>query len=133
MPPYREHESIRILVVGEEPLVCASLVALVSSWDGFQVLGEAAPDEAIKQIRAFEPDVVLLSLAGADDIDSELTSGLSSACGRSQLVVLVGQCHDEFRLHLLRYGVSSVITNTEHPMELRKALEVAYGRKRKQD
>jgi DNA-binding NarL/FixJ family response regulator len=47
-----EQQTIRILLIEEQVLVRAALVALVRSWEGFHVVAEAATKvEALKQFR----------------------------------------------------------------------------------
>src|SRR5262249_609733 len=61
----RHRQFIRILMIEEESLVRAALVALVTSWKGFHVVAEAATKvQALEQFRRVDPDVVLLSLEG---------------------------------------------------------------------
>src|SRR5262245_30770972 len=62
-----EQGSVRVLLLEEEALVRAALQALVTSWEGFEVVAEAATkDEALQQLRRSEPHVILLSLGGTD-------------------------------------------------------------------
>jgi len=127
---YKQH-SIRVLVVDEECMVRASLAALVSSWNGFQIIGEAeTKDEALTLFRLREPDVILVSLAGSEEIDTELVHELTRACSRSRVIVLVGQCTEDFLFQLMHCGVARVLGKCEHPTKLKEAIQDVYGRKR---
>jgi DNA-binding NarL/FixJ family response regulator len=71
----RHRQDIRILMIEEEGLVRAALVTLITSWEGFHVVGEAATKvEALEQFRRLDPDIVLLSLAGTEDVFLERAS-----------------------------------------------------------
>jgi hypothetical protein len=52
----RHRQYIRILMIEEESLVRAALVALVTSWKGFHVIAEAATKvQALEQFRRVAP------------------------------------------------------------------------------
>jgi len=56
-------DTIRILVVDDHPIVRDGLVAILSTQDDFEVVGEAGNgEEALAQIVAHKPDVMLLDL-----------------------------------------------------------------------
>src|SRR5262249_40525377 len=94
---FLHRQYIRILVIEEERLVRAALVALATSWEGLYVVAEAATKvEALEQFRRVDPDVVLLSLAGTED--SSLVPEISRACGHTRLLVLLGHCPKDVRL-----------------------------------
>src|SRR5262245_60489529 len=122
----RPRQYIRILLIEEEGLVRASLVALVTSWKGFHIVAEAATKvEALKQFRRVNPDVVLLSLAGTED--ATLVPEISRLCGRTRLVVLLSHCPED--LQLVISGLSKrVVSKTEHPDQLKEAIEDIYAK-----
>jgi len=117
----RSHRQyIRILLIEEEDLVRASLVALVTSWNGFHVVAEAATKvEALEQFRRVHPDVVLLSLAATED--ATLVPEISRACGRTRLLVLLSDCPEDLRFVITGLA-KPVVAKTEHPEELKKAI-----------
>src|SRR5262249_54947469 len=125
---YKQH-SIRVLVVDEECVVRASLAALVSSWNAFQIIGGAeTKHEALTQFRLYEPDVVLVSLAGSEAIDTELVHELTSACGGSRVIVLVGQYTEDFAFQLMQCRAARVLGKCEHPTKLKEAIQDVYRR-----
>src|SRR5215510_6151373 len=128
---YLEQRSIRVLLVDEECLVRASLAALLSSWNGFQIIGEAeTKDDALTQCRLQEPDVILLSLAGSEEIDSEVAHEVARACGGSRVIVLVGQCTDDFLFRLMQCGVACVLAKGDQPAKLKEAIQGVHSRQR---
>src|SRR5262249_57591755 len=117
----RHQQYIRILLIEEEVLVRAALVAVVTSWKGFDVVAEAATKvEALEQCRRVDPDVVLLSLAGAED--ATLVPEISRACGRTRLVVLFSHCPEDLRL-VMRGLAQRVVPKTQHPPHLTKTIQ----------
>jgi len=124
----RHRQNIRILLIEEESLVRASLVALVTSWKGFHVIAEAATKvEALEQFRRVNPDVVLLSLAGTED--ATLVPEISRLCGRTRLVVLLSHCPEDLRLVITGLA-KRVVGKTEDPDQLKRAIEDIYGKGR---
>src|SRR5215813_3965017 len=80
-------ESVQILLLEEEALVRAALQALLSSWAGFHVVGEAATgDEAAQQLRRVQPHVVLVSLGGIEDSDLKIVRELAAISGRARVI-----------------------------------------------
>ena len=115
-------------MIEEEVLVRSALVALVTSWEGFDVVAQAATKvEAVRQFRRVDPDVVLLSLAGAED--AMLVPEISRACGRTRLLVLLSHCPEDLRLVITGLA-KRVVAKTEHPEELKKAIQDIYGKGR---
>src|SRR5262245_42104214 len=118
-----EQGPVRVLLMEEEALVRAALQALVSSWQGFEVVAEAATkDEALQQLRRSEPHVILLSLGGTDDGDLKMVRDLASISGRARLIALVGECNQDFRLQIVRYGARGVVLRSKPASELQKAI-----------
>jgi len=115
-------------MIEEESLVRAALVALVTSWKGFHVVAEAATKvQALKQFLRVDPDVVLLSLEGTKD--ATLVPAISRACGRTRLLVLLSDCPEDLRLVITGLA-KRVVAKTEHPEELKKAIQDIYGKGR---
>ena len=115
-------------MIEEESLVRAALVALVTSWKGFHVVAEAATKvEALEQFRSVDPDVVLLSLAGPED--ATLVPEISRMCGRTRLVVLLSHCPEDLRFVITGLA-KRVVAKTEHPNQLKRAIEEIYGKGR---
>jgi DNA-binding NarL/FixJ family response regulator len=109
---------IRIFLIEDETPVRAALISLISSWEGSQIIREATIDEAIEQLRSVGFDVVLLSLAGCEEAGNVTVKVIAPICGDSPLLVLVGNCSEDFRTHLLRLGANRVMPKTNHPSEL---------------
>jgi DNA-binding NarL/FixJ family response regulator len=124
----RHQQYIKILLIEEEDLVRAALLALVTSWEGFHVVAEAATKiEALEQFRRVDPDVVLLSLAGPED--ATLVPEISRMCGRTRLLVLLSHCPEDLRLVITGLA-KRVVAKTEHPDQLKKAIQDIYGKGR---
>jgi len=123
MDNYRTQNVIRIFLIDEEPIVRAALVSLINSWRGFQINCEAAVDSAIKQLSRTGFDVALLSLAGCEERDTATIKTVARLCGNSPLVVLVGECSEDFQIQLSGLGATCVLLKNEHPHELQNVIQ----------
>jgi len=120
-------QSIRIMVIDEEHLVRASLKALVASWEGFQVVGEAASKhKGVKQLSRLQPDVVLLSLPGSDEVDNRTAHDIARVYGSARLLILIADGHEEFRSELLRLR-TRVLLKTQDPIEVQRTIQNIYA------
>jgi DNA-binding NarL/FixJ family response regulator len=66
-------ESIRVLVVDDQPLVRAGLVAILTAQPDLEVVGEASDGaEAVERVAATHPDVVMMDvrMRGVDGIEA---------------------------------------------------------------
>ena len=68
----RHRPYIRILVIEEEGLVRAALVALVTSWEGFHVVGEAALETKAFDVAGNQGSSTVVSVT----VDNTSASGL---------------------------------------------------------
>jgi two-component system, NarL family, response regulator DevR len=119
-----DQNSVRILLVEEEALVRAALLALVASWTGFHVIAEASTkDEALQQLRRAEPHVIVVSLGGSEEADLKMIRDMAAVSGRAKLLALVGDCNRDFRLQVVRYGARGVVLRSRPASELQKAIE----------
>jgi len=115
------------MIIDEEHLVRASLKALVTSWEGFQVIAEAASKhQAIRQLGHLGPDVVLLSVPGSGEVDRRTVHDIARVCESARLLVLIAEGHEEFRLELLRLR-TRVLLKTQDPIELQRTIQSIYA------
>ena len=117
------------MLIAEEDLVRAALEALLASWQGIDVIGQAATKiETVVQLQRIQADVILLSIAGIENVDRNLVSEMAQVCGRAPLVVLVMDCDQEFRSDLLSLGATAVVLRTTDPSELHRAIAESVTR-----
>jgi len=117
---------IRVLIVGNHALTRAGLRRLLDDDAGLAVIGEAANgDEAARELRSAEPDVLLLD-AGCRELDpADLTRALSTRVA----VLLLTDCEScDTLLAALRAGATGVLPKDSHPAHLASAVRtVASG------
>lgn len=117
---------IRVLLVDDEPMVCAHLRTILEADDGLVVAGEAHDGaEAVEACVRLRPDVVLLDLRmpGVDGL---------SALGRiaalphvPQVVVLTTFDIDSLVLRAMRQGAVGYLLKSTAPADLMRLVHVA--------
>jgi DNA-binding NarL/FixJ family response regulator len=87
---------IRIVVADDHPIVRDGLIAILSTQPDFAVVGEAGDgDEAVRQVLALHPDILLLDLAmpGVDGV--AVLQRLASAEATTRAIVFTAYDTDE--------------------------------------
>lgn len=104
------HTPIRIVIADDHPLVRDGLRKLFEHQPGFSVVGEAANGEdAVTQVKALEPDVLLLDLAmpGLNGLD--VLRALGETADRVRTVLLTASIEREETVEALRLGARGVV------------------------
>jgi DNA-binding NarL/FixJ family response regulator len=121
---------IRVVLADDQALVRAGFRALLDAQEGIEVVGEAADgEEALRQVRALTPDVVLM------DIRMPLTDGLAAtrritddaALAAVRVVVLTTFELDEYVFEAIRSGASGFLVKDTEPAELLRAVRAVVA------
>ena len=114
--------TLRVLVVGEDPLARSGLVALLAAADGLSVAGQSPPEEAAALVRTTDADVVLWDTGVETPADLEALHEIAEG-GGPVLVVLTG---GEGRVpDVLGAGARGVLTRETDGARLIAALQAA--------
>ncbi|MFD4670358.1 response regulator [Lentzea sp. NPDC058450] len=113
----------RVLVVDDQPLFRAGLVALLNAAPDLTVVGEAADaGTACELAESARPDVILL------DIRLPGLTALKSAAGSARVLVLTTFDLDEYVHEALRLGAAGFVLKESEPARLIAAISaVASG------
>ncbi|MER5419675.1 response regulator transcription factor [Streptosporangium roseum] len=117
--------TIKVLLADDQALVRAGFRSLLSRSKELTVVGEAATgDEAVRQARSTEPDVILMDIRmpGMDGI--EATRRILAERPATKIVILTTFDTDEHVFAALRAGASGFLTKEVAPAELRHAVAV---------
>jgi DNA-binding NarL/FixJ family response regulator len=110
---------VRVVVVDDEPMVCAHLRTILGSDPGIEVVDEANDGAAgVETVRRSRPDVVLMDLRmpGVDGITAiERISKLDSP---PVVVVLTTFDADQYVLRALRAGAAGFLVKSTPPQDL---------------
>ncbi len=119
----RKPNKHRILVVDDHPIVRRGLRQLFDDEPDMEVVGEAEDTtDALEQLKAVEPDLVIVDLSLKSGHGLELIPQIKAKNERVKM--LVSSMHDEslFAERVLRAGASGYISKQESPSELIKAI-----------
>ncbi len=118
---------IRVLVVDDHAIFRQGICALLSRRKGIQVVGEAENGEqAIEQVRALTPDVVLMDIAMPGMNGLEATKEIHKSFPETRVLVLTQYESREYVFSLLRAGAAGYIPKLTHIEELVDAIRGVY-------
>lgn len=121
--------SIRILLVDDHDLLRAGLRSLLEKLPDLEVIGEAADGrEALRQIEALAPNVVLMDVMMPNMNGLEATARAASRFPNTRIVILSMNSGEEFVMQAMQSGASGYLLKNIRPDELQLAIKtVANG------
>ena len=117
---------IRILLVDDQALVRAGFRMILDAEDEMEVVGEAGDGrEAIDQVRALRPDVVLMDIRMPELDGLEATRRILDAGEEAPKILMLTTFDlDEYVYEALRAGASGFLLKDTPPEQLVSAIEV---------
>lgn len=120
--------TIYILVVDDHPVVRDGLVAILSTQSDFAVVGEAATGaEALAQVAALQPDVVLLDLEMPELDGVEALRQIRQQHANVRVLVFTAFDTDERIVGAVRAGAQGYLLKGVPRAELFNAIRVMYA------
>ena len=120
---------INVLLVDDQPLLRMGFRLILEGEEDFHVVGEASDGiEAVRQVEALQPDVVLMDvrMPGMDGI--EATRRISDSGTDARVIILTTFDLDEYAFSGLQAGASAFLLKDVAPSELVHAVRlVASG------
>lgn len=118
---------IRILIVDDHFVVREGLKALMSFDPNIEVVGEAADGiEALYEVRALRPDVILLDLVMPRQDGLATIPVIRQENPKSRILVLTSYAEDEKVWTAIKSGALGYLLKDSHPAELIKAIRDVY-------
>jgi DNA-binding NarL/FixJ family response regulator len=117
---------VRVLVVDDEPMVCAHLETILGSAGDVEVVARAHDGaEAVEAVLRFGPDVVLMDLRmpGVDGLTA--TERITAMPAPPAVVALTTFDADEYVLRALRAGAAGFLVKSTPPQDLIALVRVA--------
>ena len=117
---------VRVVVVDDEPMVCAHLRTILGSADDIEVVGEAYDGAAgVETVVRNRPDVVLMDLRmpGVDGLTA--IERIGKLAGPPAVVVLTTFDADQYVLRALRAGAAGFLVKSTPPEDLIGLVRVA--------
>src|SRR4030088_2811400 len=122
--------AIRVVLAEDQPMVRAGFRALLDSRSDIEVVGEAATGaEALEQVRALRPDVVVMDIRMPEMDGLEATRRITSdpAISDTRVLVLTTFELDEYVFGALDAGASGFLLKGGEPADLVQAIRVVAG------
>lgn len=122
-------DNIKVLLVDDQPLLRMGFRLILEGEDDFHIVGEASDGiEAVRQVEALQPDVVLMDvrMQGMDGI--EATRRITDSGSDARVIILTTFDLDEYAFTGLQAGASAFLLKDVAPSELVHAVRlVASG------
>src|SRR5215510_2020742 len=112
----------RVLIVEDEPSTRLGLTELVSTW-GFTTESAADGEEALQQITAFRPSIVISDLVMPRMGGLELLRALKEEGGDLTTVILTAQGTVETAVEAIKLGAYDYLTKPVEPQRLKILLD----------
>ena len=121
-------DAIRVLIADDQQLVRAGFRVILESEDGIVVVGEAGDGlEALEQVRATRPDVVLMDIRMPHLDGLAATERLMALPDPPRVVVLTTFDQNEYVVRALRAGAYGFLLKDATATRLVAAVRVAAG------
>jgi DNA-binding NarL/FixJ family response regulator len=121
-------KKIKVLIVDDHPVVRKGLWSCLESRPNLKIIGEATNGhEALKQITALQPDVVLMDIAMPEMDGLQVTERLHKDIPEMKVLVLSVQSNRETVLRIIRAGARGYVLKESSPEDLVKAIELVNG------
>jgi DNA-binding NarL/FixJ family response regulator len=119
----------RVLLAEDHTLVRAGIRALLQNLTGVQVVGEASDGrEALRLIKTYQPDVVLMDIAMAGLNGLEATARVTKEFPTVRVIILSMHSTEEYVAQALRAGAAGYLLKDAAATELELAVTaVARG------
>jgi DNA-binding NarL/FixJ family response regulator len=118
---------VRVVLAEDQAIVRAGFRALLDADPDITVVGEAATgEEAVRQVRAVRPDVVVMDIRmpGMDGLEATRLITADVALARTKVLVLTTFELDEYVFGALHAGASGFLLKGGEPADLLQAVRV---------
>jgi len=123
---------IRILIVDDHDLVREGLRTILEQEPGFEVIGEAGDgQEAIREARRLEPDVILMDLNLPGGIGGlEATEAVLADRPEAKVIILTQYEQREYIKRALRIGAQGYVIKRSASRDLKEAIRTVFQGRR---
>lgn len=120
--------AVRVLIADDQKVVRDGLAMLLGLLPGIDVVGVAIDgDDALRQVRDLDPDVVLMDLHMPNRNGVEATDALTASGARARVVVLTTYSDDDWVFAALRAGARGFLTKDAGAEDIRHAITTVAG------
>jgi DNA-binding NarL/FixJ family response regulator len=121
-------EPITVVIVDDHPVVRGGLRALLESFDGFAVVGEAADGEgAVREVQLHRPDAVIMDVMMPRVDGVEATRRIARACPGTAVLVLSMAEDDDVVFSAMQAGARGYLLKGAAQEEIERALKAVVA------
>jgi two-component system response regulator NreC len=114
-----------VLLVDDHSMFRAGIKALLETEHNLEVVGEAATgDDAVDEVRALKPDVVVMDLSMPGSNGLEATRRIAALGLDTKVLVLTVHAEEEYLVPVVEAGASGYLTKTSADRDLVEAIKV---------
>ena len=118
---------ITVVVAEDHTIVRKGICSLLDAKSGIEVVGEAEDGwEAIKQVEALQPDVVLMDITMPHLNGLEATRQIKKLFPHIKVLALTMYTNEEYVSQALQAGASGYVVKQAAPAELISAIQAVY-------
>lgn len=122
-----EVEKIKVLIVDDHQVVRQGLRTFLELHEDISVIGEAQDgQEAVKLVRQFRPDVVLMDLVMPHMDGISATQQVLALDSKTKVIVLTSFSEDDKVFPAIQAGVASYLLKDVSPDDLVEAIRAVY-------
>jgi NarL family two-component system response regulator LiaR len=119
--------TIRVLIVDDHEIVRKGIRALLATKRDIQVVGEAGDgEEAVAQVQALHPDVVLMDLVMPKMDGIQATRQITTDLPGTRILVLTSFVADEQVFPAIQAGALGYLLKDSSPQELVRAIQLVF-------
>jgi NarL family two-component system response regulator LiaR len=119
--------TIRVLIVDDHEIVRKGIRALLATKRDIQVVGEAGDgEEAVAQVQALHPDVVLMDLVMPKMDGIQATRQITTDLPGTRILVLTSFVADEQVFPAIQAGALGYLLKDSSPKELVRAIQLVF-------
>lgn len=120
-------QPIRILITDDHKIVRKGLRAMLESEPDFDVVGEASNgDEAVSQVRALQPDVILMDLLMPHKDGLQAILEIKQEYPDARILVLTSFIDDEKIIKAVKAGALGYLPKDTSPANLFSAIQTVF-------
>ncbi len=121
------NSSIKILVVDDHAIVRKGVRALFDEVEGIEIIGEAGDGvEAITQVEALHPDVILMDLVMPNMDGIEAISQITVKHEKARIIALTSFATDDKIFPAIKAGALGYLLKDSDPDELIRAIRLVH-------
>ena len=124
-------KKIRIVMADDHDVVRLGISALLSTVDGFEVVGQASDgEEAVAAVKKLKPDVVILDLEMPKMSGVEAARIIKLQFPQTKILILSGFENEKYVVQILKSGAGGYVVKNVGKEELADAIRIVAEGKR---